>query len=153
MTTRIVDGCQELGAIRELFNEYAGSLDFDLGFQNYGDEFSSLPGKYSPPWGRLLLALHEKQPAGCVALRRYGESRCEMKRLYVKPEFRGLGIGGLLVAEVLAGAREIGYAEMILDTLAGFERSVALYRKIGFREIAPYYHNPHPDVLYMALAL
>jgi putative acetyltransferase len=139
---------------RELFLEYASSLGFSLCFQNFDKELASLPGDYAPPEGRLLLAEYEFQPAGCVALHKLSDGICEMKRLYLRPQFRGKGLGRLLADRIIAEARQIGYHHMRLDTVEPVMKdAVAMYRKIGFREIAPYRANPMPGTLYMELLL
>lgn len=144
----------EIATARKLFQEYAAALSFSLCFQNFDQEVSSLPGKYAPPAGRLLLAVQDEDVAGCIALRPLDVDACEMKRLYVRPQFRGQGFGQKLVAAVIGAAREIGYERMRLDTVPGkMDRAIALYRSIGFHEIPPYYDNPFDDVLFMELRL
>lgn len=139
---------------RTLFLEYAGSLGFNLCFQSFDEELKSLPGAYSPPSGRLLLAQYDGQPAGCVALRRLENKICKMKRLYVRPEYRGKAVGRTLVDRVIAEARAIGYARMRLDTIeSSMKDAVELYRRTGFRSIAPYRSNPIEGALYMELLL
>jgi ribosomal protein S18 acetylase RimI-like enzyme len=145
---------QHIAAVRQLFLEYAESLGFSLCFQGFDQEVASLPGDYAPPEGRLLLAEYGGQPAGCVALHKIEEGVCEMKRLYVRPEFRGHAIGRRLAEAVIAAARAIGYQRMRLDTVADKMReAVGLYRALGFQEIAPYRPNPIPSALYMELSL
>lgn len=145
---------QQISAVRELFLEYASSLNFSLCFQSFEKELAGLPGDYAPPGGRLLLAAHSSQLAGCVALHRLEDQICEMKRLYVRPQFRGQGLGRVLAERVVADAREIGYKRLRLDTVEPVMRdAVALYRKLGFREIAPYRENPIAGALYMELEL
>ncbi len=144
---------------RELFLEYAQSLGFSLCFQNFDQELANLPGDYIPPDGQLLLAESDGRLAGCVALHRFvpTPSRtavCEMKRLYVRPGFRGQRLGRKLAERIIAEAREIGYTHMRLDTVSGvMDRAIAMYRQMGFQEIAPYRKNPMPGVLYMELPL
>ncbi len=143
-----------LNSIRMLFLEYAHSLDFNLCFQSFDKELTQLPGDYALPGGRLVLAEVGHSPAGCIALKRLEAGVCEMKRLYVKPEFRGLGIGLKLARHIIDEARFVGYQTMRLDTIAGkMESAIALYRSLGFNEIPPYYENPIPNALYMELRL
>jgi putative acetyltransferase len=139
---------------RELFEEYAAGLGINLCFQNFDKELAQLPGEYAPPNGRLLLAFEEKQLAGCVALRTIGEGACEMKRLFVRMEFRGKGLGRMLTESIIGEARLIGYERVRLDTFPDkMDRAVAMYRSLGFREIEPYYHNPVAGATFMELSL
>jgi len=139
---------------RVLFLEYAASLGFSLCFQSFDEELKSLPGAYAAPGGRLLLARYEQQAAGCVALRHLKENICEMKRLYVRPAYRGKSLGRMLVEGVIAEARTIGYERMRLDTIASsMQDAVELYRRMGFKEIPPYRANPIEGALYMELLL
>ena len=148
---------EQIEQVRKLFLEYAQSLGFSLCFQSFDKELASLPGDYAPPSGRLYLASWNGAPAGCVALHSFGNEAsgsCEMKRLYVRPEFRGHNLGRALIHAVIAAAREIGYLRMLLDTVQGVhDKAIERYREYGFREIAPYRENPQPDVLYMQLDL
>jgi ribosomal protein S18 acetylase RimI-like enzyme len=145
----------EIAAAAVLFREYADWLDLDLGFQGFEAELAGLPGKYAPPTGELMLAYSAAgEPLGCVAVRPLaGNAVCEMKRLYVRPAARGLGIGGALVAAIIASAEELGYAEMKLDTLASMPEAFALYKRCGFLEIPAYYHNPVPGTVYLGKPL
>jgi GNAT superfamily N-acetyltransferase len=135
---------------RALFLEYAQSLGFSLCFQSFDEELAGLPGGYAPPDGRLLLAKADEGWAGCVALHKLAPDICEMKRLYVRPQFRGRKIGKLLAERVITDARQIGYSKMRLDTVAPVMKdAVRVYRKMGFYEIPAYTHNPQAGVLYM----
>jgi putative acetyltransferase len=144
----------QIAAIRELFLEYAQSLSFSLCFQSFDKELAGLPGNYAPPDGRLLLATSQGQAAGCVALHRIEDGICEMKRLYVRPQFRGKGLGKALAERVINEARAIGYEKLRLDTVESeMGAAVAMYRQLGFRQIAPYRPNPIEGALYMELRL
>ena len=139
---------------RALFLEYAQSLGFSLCFQSFDKELAELPGDYAPPDGRLLLAMSGAQAAGCVALHKIEDDICEMKRLYVRPEFRGTGAGRILAERIIAEAVTIGYKRMRLDSIAGqMDAAIFLYRRLGFREIPPYRANPISGALYMELTL
>lgn len=144
----------QLAQARELFLKYAQSLGFSLCFQNFDKELAGLPGDYAPPQGRLLLAEDNGQLAGCVALHQLNTEICEMKRLYLRPQYRGHGFGRALASRILAEARQIGYQRMRLDTVEPMMKdAVAMYRKLGFKEIAPYCNNPMAGALYMELKL
>lgn len=144
----------ELAAARELFREYSNWLQVDLCFQSFEKELAELPGAYAPPSGRLWLIFDEGKLAGCIALRGLGNSVCEMKRLYVRENFRGRGLGRLLAQRLIDEARRIGYERMRLDTLPGhMDRAIAMYRSLGFREIDRYYDNPYPTAMFMELEL
>src|SRR5262249_17743892 len=138
----------------QLFREYSAWLEIDLCFQNFEKELAELPGDYAPPNGRLLLALHDAELAGCIALRGIGDGVCEMKRLFVREEFRGKGIGRSLIEAIILEAKEIGYERMRLDTIPPkMNDAIALYRSFGFQEIEPYYNNPVPGAKCMELDL
>jgi GNAT superfamily N-acetyltransferase len=139
---------------RSLFLEYGRSLGFSLCFQSFDEELKTLPGAYAPPNGRLLLARYAGHAAGCIALRQLEAGVCEMKRLYVRPDDRGLGLGRMLVDRVIAEAHAIGYERMRLDTVASaMQDAVALYRRMGFQEIAAYSAIPIQSALWMELVL
>ena len=147
------DAGENLLEIRRLMKEYAGSLGVSLDFQDFDAEVASLPGEYGPPNGRLLLAQDGEEIMGCVALRKLEEGACEMKRLYVRPAFRGAGVGRALAEAVIAEARRMGYRRMRLDTLPGMDRARAMYAELGFREIAPYRFNPIAGSAFLELVL
>ena len=144
----------QIAQARELFLEYAQSLGFNLCFQSFDKELAGLPGDYAPPEGRLLLAEYEDKLAGCVALHKLEVGICEMKRLYLRPSFRGKGVGRVVAETIIAEARAIGYERMRLDTVEPVMKdAVAIYRSLGFKEIAPYRPNPIEGALYMELEL
>ena len=153
ITIRNAESPEDYALARQLFEEYAQALGVDLCFQNFALELEDLRGSYGPPGGGLLLAHRGSEAAGCIALRRLDTSCCEMKRLYVRPSLRGIGLGRLLAERLLERARELGYRRMVLDTLESMESARALYRSLGFAEAEAYYHNPLPGVHYMALDL
>jgi putative acetyltransferase len=145
---------EEIALARQLFEEYASWLEISLCFQNFDRELEGLPGDYAAPHGRLLLALKDDQLAGCIAVRRLPDRACEMKRLYVRPAFRGRGLGRTLVTAIVEEAKEIGYERMRLDTLPGkMDQALAMYRRFGFKEIPPYYENPIAGATFMELSL
>lgn len=151
------DSAERVAQARELFEEYAQSLGFSLCFQGFDKELAGLPGDYASPGGGLWLAEVDGKVAGCVALHalsRQGEGTCEVKRLFVRPEYRGQKVGKQLMDAALGEARRIGYRRMLLDTVSGkMDRAIAMYREYGFREIPAYRENPQPGVLYMELDL
>ena len=143
----------DLAACRELFREYHRSLGVDLAYQDFERELETLPGKYASPRGRLLLARRGGVLLGCAALRPLGALECEMKRLYVRAEARGTGLGRALAERLVAIAHEQGYARMRLDTLPAMRPAQGLYERLGFRDTAPYYDSPVAGTRFMALEL
>jgi ribosomal protein S18 acetylase RimI-like enzyme len=143
----------DLEIARCFFETYAASLDFDLDFQDFEEELSNLPGQYAPPEGRLLIAAYGDDPAGCIALRKLENRICEMKRLYVKPQFRGAGIGRALAEAIIEEAKEIGYHRMRLDTLPPMASARSLYTSLGFKKIGAYRYNPIQGAEFMELEL
>jgi putative acetyltransferase len=144
----------QIAQARELFLEYQKALGISLCFQSFDQELASLPGDYAPPSGRLLLGVCDGQLAGCVALHGLEAGICEMKRLYLRPAFRARGLGRKMIDSVIREARAIGYQRLRLDTIEPrMKDAVALYRRMGFREIAPYRENPVEGTLYMELDL
>jgi putative acetyltransferase len=144
---------EEIDVVRALFEEYAAALGIDLGYQGFVGELASLPGCYAPPRGRLLIAWVGEEPAGCVALRPLAENVCEMKRLYVRPTFRGSGIGKQLAEAIIAEARQIGYAIMRLDTVPKLEAATRMYESLGFVRRDAYYETPVVGTIFMEWAL
>jgi ribosomal protein S18 acetylase RimI-like enzyme len=144
-----VEKAPHLENIRALFLEYASSLDFDLDFQNFKQELTNLPGQYAPPGGCLFIALHNDEPVGCVGLRNLENNVCEMKRLYVRPRYRELGIGRVLADTAVREASHKGYERMRLDTVPAMKAARELYLSMGFKEIAPYRYNPIKGARYM----
>jgi len=141
---------EQIEAARELFNEYATELAINMCFQNFDEELRTLPGKYAPPDGRLLLAYTDKELAGCIALRKLDDRTCEMKRLFIRPKFRGKGYGRKMIDSLIEQARDIGYERMWLDSLPGkMDAAIALYRQLGFKDIPAYYDNPLESVIYL----
>lgn len=153
MELRELDSIEKMPLVRELFREYETAIGVDLCFQGFDAELAGLPGRYAPPRGVILVAFDGERPAGCVALRPLEGNACEMKRLYVRPAWRGRGVGRLLAGAVVARAREIGYSSMKLDTLATMNEAIGLYRSLGFRETGSYCHNPLDNPVFMELDL
>jgi ribosomal protein S18 acetylase RimI-like enzyme len=149
-----VSCADDLRAAAELFAAYAASLDVDLAYQDFQSELAALPGKYAPPAGALLLARDDGGAAiGCVGVRALEAGCCEMKRLFVSPGGRGLGLGKALAAAVIEAAKGLGYREIRLDTLPTMTRALELYRRLGFTPVAPYYDTPIAGTVFLARAL
>jgi len=144
---------EEIEIVRQLFEEYAAELAVDLGFQGFAEELATLPGAYAPPSGVLLIAWAADAPAGCAGVRPLGPDTCELKRLFVRPAYRGRGLARRLSAAALAEARSRGYRRIRLDTLPSMVEAQSLYRDLGFHEIAPYRPNPVSGAVFMELAL
>ncbi len=160
MSINIVYGYDYKDEIKSLFTEYTEYLvENDVEFkkyleiQKYDNEIENLEDKYGMPWGRLYIAFYENQVAGCIALRKLNDTQCEMKRLYVKPEFRNKGIAKMLVEKVISDSKEIGYSSMLLDTLPFLQTAIKMYKKIGFYEIGCYNDSPLDNTIYMKLDL
>lgn len=143
----------DIEAVRSLFKQYAASLGFSLCFQDFDRELVGLPGAYAPPQGRVLLARVDGVIAGSVALRPLGRGACEMKRLYVRPEFHGQGLGRQLAAAIVEEGTRAGYLGMRLDTVPTMTAALGLYASLGFRDIPPYRENPIPGARYMEVRL
>lgn len=144
---------QQVDLARTLFGEYAATLEIDLSFQGFDAECRGLPGAYAPPEGRLFLAFVGAEAAGCVALRALRCNECEMKRLFVRPAFRGRHIGGQLAEHVIRQARAIGYSTIKLDTLSSMRAAIRLYESLGFARCSAYYETPLKDTVFMELPL
>ena len=153
MEIDIKSAYDDLANVKLLFNEYTTMLGVNLNFQGYDDEIKNLPGKYAMPYGRLYIAYYNNNAAGCIALRKFEENGCEMKRLFVRPEYRHLKIVKKLVDKIIEDAHELKYKYMVLDTLSNLHGAVALYKKSGFHEVNAYYENPLDNVLYFKLEL
>lgn len=148
-----VSGAAEIAVVRELFEEYWRSFGFTPCFQGFAEEVAGLPGKYTPPGGALALLLMDGLPAGCVALRRFDQSRGEFKRLYVRPAYRGQNLGRELLSWVIARARQIGYRELVADTMPQMTAALAMYEAAGFERTPPYAEDPTPGAVYLRLKL
>jgi len=142
---------EHLALVRALFREYASTLGFNLHFQAFDEELATLPGEYAPPRGCLLLAWQDKDAVGCAGIRPWSADTAELKRLYVQPKARALGLGRALAEAALAHARAAGYRRVRLDSLPTMERALALYRDLGFQPIPPYRYNPIPETVYLEL--
>ena len=146
----------DLNNIRQLFKEYQDFLGLDLSFQSFDDELNNLPGKYSKPGGALLIAMDGDEPIGCVGVRKFKDGVCEMKRLFVRSQYQGRGIGRQLAIRIIEEATELGYQKMWLDTLSTLKEANKLYRSLGFKEIEPYnieLYSPLPNTLFFELVL
>jgi ribosomal protein S18 acetylase RimI-like enzyme len=143
----------DLPVVRRLFREYADGLGIDLCFQDFETELATLPGKYAPPQGRLMLAWDGERAVGCVALRPVGDGVCEMKRLYVQPSARGTQLGRRLAERICAEARAAGYRRICLDTLPSMSAALRLYSALGFEPVAPYVYNPIEGAIFLAREL
>lgn len=153
MNIKVISAINQLDEIRQLFREYANSLEIDLCFQDFEEELKSLPGKYSEPDGRLYIAYLDDKVVGCIALRRYDDIRAELKRLFVRNGYRGLGISKRLIQRIIQDALDIGYHSILLDTLDTMKPAISLYTSIGFKEIESYYDNPIKGAKYFELDL
>jgi len=148
---RQAEGEDDIEMARGLFLEYQASIDVDLGYQGFTDEVASLPGAYAAPRGRLLLAEVDGVTCACIALRPLNETTCEIKRLYVRPSHRGLGLGRTMVTRVLEEAQAIGYGQVYLDTLPSMSEATAIYVSFGFEDVPPYRFSPVPGTRFMAI--
>lgn len=153
MRIQNADSPEFIDIVRILFREYEAGTKVDLCFQGFEKELAGLPGEYARPRGRLLLAFDADEIAGCGALRHLHDNVCEMKRLYVRPAYRGKAIGASLACALIENAKAAGYATMRLDTMPSMTRAIALYRSLGFREIEAYRFNPVPGALFFELGL
>ena len=150
---KIIDGTNHIDEVKNLIVEYTKFLGRDLTFQNIDEELSDVAEKYCPPNGRLICAKVDEKIIGCVAYHKFDAERCEMKRLFVLEGYREFHAGSKLIEEILIAAKNDGYKEMLLDTITPLQSAIHLYKKFGFVEIAPYYENPMPDVIYMRKVL
>lgn len=151
---KIVDGKPYLDQVKALIIEYTEWLGHDLSFQNLDKELADIAEKYTAPNGELLVAIYENEVVlGMVAYYQHSDTRCEMKRLYVRPTGRGRALGDRLIERIMDHAKNSGYTEMVLDTIEPLKAAIHLYKKHGFTECEPYYHNPMDDVIYMSKAL
>jgi putative acetyltransferase len=152
-TIRHAESADDIDVVKDLFLEYAAEIGVDLCFQGFAEELASLPGEYAPPAGTLLLALAGESVVGCVGLRDLSRDICEMKRFFVRRKFRGSGVGRRLARAAIREAAAMGYAAIYLDTLADMQAARRLYQSLGFKQIAPYYENPIPGTIYLALEM
>ena len=144
----ISDGRKHISEVKDLIREYSLWLGRDLSFQDIDSELRNPSVKYAPPEGELLVALDGEKVLGMVAYHRLSAETCEMKRLYVRPEARGIGLGRRLADEIISRAASAGYSEMVLDTIEPLRAAISLYKSLGFKECEAYYHNPMSDVIY-----
>ena len=144
---------EQIEQVKALFREYANWLSVDLSFQRFEEEMLALPDNYSAPEGALFLAKVNGLPAGCVAVRRFDNSTCEMKRLFVRDAYKGHGVGKALAAKAIEAGKELGYQRMLLDTLAHMRPAIELYTALGFQPIAAYYDNPISNAVYLSMML
>ena len=149
----ITDGKDYINEVRNLITEYTQMLGRDLAFQNITVELKDPSKKYTPPQGELLVAIEKEQVIGMIAYHRHSAIRCEMKRLYVKPQYRGMKLGEQLIQKIMELAKQSGYTEMVLDTLLPLKAAIYLYQKMGFQQCEPYYNNPMNDVIYFKKTL
>ena len=149
----VLAGAQDIPAVQSLWREYWDSFGLPADFQGFEEECSMLPGVYAPPRGRLLLAFYQGEPAGTAALRVLDDSSCEAKRFYIRPQYRGKGIGGALLGRLIEEARAMGYKEVYGDTLESMSSALRMYRRLGFSEVAPYSPEPTPGAIYLKLVL
>jgi len=144
----IIDGKHHINQVRNLIIEYTQMLNRDLSFQNIDDELKDPSKKYTAPAGELLVAIENDEVVGMIAYHKHSTTRCEMKRLYVKPKYRGMKLGEQLIQKLIELAIQSGYTEMVLDTLLPLQSAIYLYQKLGFQQCEPYYNNPMNDVIY-----
>ena len=144
----IIDGKHHINQVRNLIIEYTQMLNRDLSFQNIDDELKDPSKKYTAPVGELLVAIENDEVVGMIAYHKHSATRCEMKRLYVKPKYRGMKLGEQLIQKLIELAIQSGYTEMVLDTLLPLQSAIYLYQKLGFQQCEPYYNNPMNDVIY-----
>lgn len=146
---KIVDGLPYIAEIKDMLVTYLQELKRNLSFQHIDDELQNPVEKYTAPNGEIIVAIQDQQVLGMVAYYKFAENICEMKRLFVYNEFRHLAVGEMLVTEIMKRAKNAGYQQMVLDTILPLQPAIHLYKKFGFQECAPYYHNPMSDVIYM----
>ena len=144
----IIDGKHHINQVRNLIIEYTQMLNRDLSFQNIDDELKDPSKKYTAPVGELLVAIENDEVVGMIAYHKHSATRCEMKRLYVKPKYRGMKLGEQLIQKLIELAIQSGYTEMVLDTLLPLQSAIYLYQKLGFQQCEPYYNNPMNDIIY-----